>query len=165
MSLATAGTYTTPVAKDWLQQHTNEFTKPHHDYPAMDIGVSDGTPVYAVTNGVVLTLSGGGCGNGITIKGDDNMYYVYCHGTEVLAKQGDRVTVGQQIMISGHTGHVIPAGPAGAHLHFQMDDPSHNQIHLCPHPTVKAWFDGIPRIPNISQQAECPPGQSGVQTG
>ena len=35
-------------------------------------------------------------------------------------KVGDTVRAGQQIGTVGFQGHVIPAGPAGAHLHFEL---------------------------------------------
>jgi murein DD-endopeptidase MepM/ murein hydrolase activator NlpD len=125
----------------WYEQHPDWFTKPHHDYPAADIPVPPNTPVYAARGGRVVTSpTGGDCGQGLVIDGDDGFRYIYCHGTQPVAPEGATVAAGQLVMYSGWTGHVIPAGPEGAHLHFAIRDSS--GVSRCPQLAIEAWAQG-----------------------
>jgi ABC-type multidrug transport system ATPase subunit len=97
--------------------HPDYLTKPHHDFPADDIPVPQGTPVYAVTTGTILTVTplSSDCGNGIVLAGADGYQYVYCHGSQRFVTTGQHVNIGQTIMLSGTTGN-----NTGPHLHFQV---------------------------------------------
>lgn len=140
--------YSLPVDKEFYDENPEWFTKPHHDYPAADIPVPEGTAIYAVRGGTVRS-SGGDCGNGVTIAGDDGVTYTYCHGSDggsvPGALDGDTVSAGQLIMHSSYTGHVVPAGPAGSHLHLAM---SLSGTKLCP----QTLFSGIATgsVPNVN---------------
>jgi murein DD-endopeptidase MepM/ murein hydrolase activator NlpD len=128
------GSYSLPLDKHWYDEHPEWFTQPHHDYPAIDIPVPDGTPVYSVSAGKIISAPvGGGCGVGVEIDAGDNILLIYCHGSDGGsvdgAHEGDQVKAGQLIMHSSYTGHVIPAGPDGAHLHFGI---MFNGTNLCP---------------------------------
>jgi murein DD-endopeptidase MepM/ murein hydrolase activator NlpD len=109
------GGYSLPVDKRWYDEHPEWFTKAHHDYPASDIPVPVGTPVYAISSGTIYE-SGGACGVGVRIEGSDGLSYSYCHGTDggfvAGATEGSTVRAGQLIMHSGNTGH-----STGPHLH------------------------------------------------
>ncbi len=119
MNLIIDGNYALPVERRWYDAHPGWFTQPHHDYPAIDIPVPTGTPVYAVTNGVIVaTPTDGKCGTGIVLNGDDGAQYTYCHGgpgTQTVAA-GDRVTAAQHLMDSASTGN-----STGPHLHFGIE--------------------------------------------
>ncbi len=131
--------YTLPVDPSWYAQHPDWFTKPHHDFPAADIPVPAGTPVLAATSGVVtVSDTGGDCGQGVIVAGDDGATYTYCHGSADLVKAGEHVATGQLIMLSGWSGNVVPAGPAGAHLHFQVSIPEVAGT-VCPQSALVAW--------------------------
>ncbi|MCW7538430.1 M23 family metallopeptidase [Aquabacterium sp. A7-Y] len=93
--------------------------KQHHwsnNYWAIDLMVPTGTPVYSVSAGVVSNYSKGSCGNGMNIKGDDGLSYLYCHGSRYVGVgPGERVRPGQLILYSGNTGQ------SGApHLHLEI---------------------------------------------
>jgi murein DD-endopeptidase MepM/ murein hydrolase activator NlpD len=136
--------YSLPVDRVWYDQNTRWFTKPHHDYPAADIPVPEGTPVYAMVSGVVTAAPvGGRCGLGVSYRGDDGMSYVSCHGSDggVVVGPGDRVSAGQVIMHSSWTGNVQPPGPAGTHLHQGV---RRNGAELCPQPLFQAIADRRP---------------------
>ncbi len=64
-------------------------------------------------------------GNYILIKHQNGLYTLYAHLTSLKVKEGDIVSAGQPIGISGNTGNVSPrptdANPtAGSHLHFEV---------------------------------------------
>ncbi len=104
------------------------------DYPA-----PVGTPVYAVNAGTVIRsesiTSSGNCptlpicggtrisyGNLIVIRlaggGDTTAWSAHLSARRVQV--GQTVQAGQVIGTVGYEGHVIPQGPAGAHLHFEI---------------------------------------------
>jgi len=135
------GGYTLPLPQHWFNEHRYWFTKPHHDYPAADIPVSQGEPVYAAASGTVADApAGGSCGLGVTITGDDGVRYIYCHGTDGgrLVHPGQHVNAGQLIMHVGSTGN-----STGPHLHFGIRV---NGVSRCPQNFLVAVGEG--RAPN-----------------
>ncbi len=148
--LALAGDYGLPLERRWYDEHPEWFTKPHHDYPAADIPVPVDTPLYAVTNGVVVgTPTSGKCGIGIVFNGDDGAQYTYCHGrpgTQAVAI-GDRVTVGQHLLDSASTGN-----STGPHLHFGIRA---DVAQRCPQPFLVAIVDGQPLAPGSLPATGC----------
>lgn len=100
-------------------------------HTGVDFPVKDGTPVYAVGNGQVFdTGYSKAYGNYVEIYHGNNVYSFYAHATSVNSsiKVGTKVTKGQQIMLSGHTGNVT-----GAHLHFEIRTPSYG-FYSCVNP-------------------------------
>lgn len=104
------------------------------DYPA-----APGVPVYAVQSGTVIRsesiTSSGNCstlpicggtrisyGNLLVIQlaSGDHATAWYAHLSERRVKKGDTVKAGQVIGTVGFQGHVLPPGPAGSHLHFEI---------------------------------------------
>jgi hypothetical protein len=116
--VAVTGDYALPVERIWFDQHPEWFTKPHHDYPAADIPVPTGTPIYAAAPGVVVsTPSDGRCGIGVVINGNDGAQYTYCHGLpgSQEVEPGAKVSTGQPLMLSANTGN-----STAPHLHFAI---------------------------------------------
>ena len=147
-NLAVAGDYALPVERRWYDPEW--FTKPHHDYPAADIPVPTGTPLYAVTNGVVVsTPTSGRCGIGVIFNGDDGAQSTYCHGlpgSHSIAT-GDRVTVGQHLMDSASTGN-----STGPHLHFAIKVDGMAQ---CPRLLLVGIAAGAPVTPSSLPTSGC----------
>ena len=97
---------------------------------AIDLVVPEGTPVLAARRGVVMQVESGfdkgGSSNRaqlaeranlVRIIHDDGTMALYAHLQEngVYVKVGQKVSVGQQIAVSGNTGY-----SSGPHLHFAV---------------------------------------------
>lgn len=148
--LSVSGDYALPLERRWYDEHPDRFTRPHHDYPAVDIAVPVGTPLYAITNGVAVgTPTTGKCGTGIVFNGDDGAQYTYCHGqpgTQAVAI-GDDVTVGQHVLDSASTGN-----STGPHLHLSIEAGGAKR---CPQTFLVSIADGQPLAPERLPTSGC----------
>jgi len=91
-----------------------------HD--GLDFAMGTGTPVLATDDGVVILAGDAAYGTTVVIKHPwGNSYYGHLSLLEV--KEGDKVKRGQEIALSGNSGHTT-----GAHLHFGIrpKDPDMN---------------------------------------
>jgi murein DD-endopeptidase MepM/ murein hydrolase activator NlpD len=108
----------------------------HHDYPAADIAAPAGSPVYAISNAVVLNAwhqPDPRCGIGMTIRTGDGQTWTYCHLAVLDPTVVDGVTLatGTQIGLVGATGHAT-----GPHLHLQLQPATS-------YPQYEPWFQGF----------------------
>jgi murein DD-endopeptidase MepM/ murein hydrolase activator NlpD len=108
----------------------------HHDYPAADIAAPEGSPVYAISNAVVLNAwhtADPRCGIGMTIRTQDNLVWTYCHLAflEPAIVDGVSLAGGTQIGLVGSTGHAT-----GPHLHLQLQPPTE-------FPQNQPWFQSF----------------------
>ena len=131
-----AGAWHTPVGRPSTVGCGFGCYKGHtgQDFPA-----PPGTPVYAIQNGTVIKsesiLAGGKRCTAIPICGRNRVSYGnllviqlsdgqvtawYAHLTERQVRVGDTVRAGQVIGTVGFQGRVIPQGPGGSHLHFEI---------------------------------------------
>lgn len=144
------GHYAFPLPVDSVT--VDQIRRSHHDYPASDLGVPEGTPVYAAHPGTVSNTyepcATCKCGWGVTVTGLDNHRYTYCHGTQVAVQPGTEVTAGQLIMTSGNTGN-----STSPHLHFQIRNPAGDLV--CPQEPLEAWWTGIGLSPVTAATSGC----------
>jgi murein DD-endopeptidase MepM/ murein hydrolase activator NlpD len=108
----------------------------HHDYPAADIAAPAGSPVYAITNAVVVNAWHSAdvrCGIGLTIRAVDNRVWTYCHLAylDPTITDGVSLSAGTQLGLVGSTGHAT-----GPHLHLQLQPPTS-------YPQDEAWFQAF----------------------
>jgi murein DD-endopeptidase MepM/ murein hydrolase activator NlpD len=85
-------------------------------HQAIDIGAPMGTPIYAISDGVI-EYSGWGTGYGweIIINHGNGMRTRYAHASKLLVQKGMHVEKGQVIALIGSTGW-----STGPHLHFEL---------------------------------------------
>ncbi|MFT0847477.1 peptidoglycan DD-metalloendopeptidase family protein [Actinomycetaceae bacterium L2_0104] len=96
-------------------------------HAGQDYAADDGTPIYAIADGVVVHAGGsyqGRSNNTIVVRHeiDGKVYeswYVHMYDHGVLVKEGDRVEAGQTIGLVGSNGN-----STGPHLHLEIHDPS-----------------------------------------
>lgn len=146
------GLYTLPVQHGTVT--VEDLRRTHHDYPASDLLIPEGTPVYAAHPGTITHLHQActdcRCGYGVTISGLDDHTYTYCHGQTLTPRlePGAEVAVGEVVMLSGDTGN-----STAPHLHLQIRRPSGELI--CPQPLLEAWWSGIGLTPTAAPTSGC----------
>jgi murein DD-endopeptidase MepM/ murein hydrolase activator NlpD len=108
----------------------------HHDYPAADIAAPAGSPVYAISNAVVLNAwhaADPRCGIGMTIRTADGQIWTYCHLAylDPAVMDGVSLAAGAQVGLVGSTGHAT-----GPHLHLQLQPATS-------YPQDQPWFQSF----------------------
>ncbi|MFF8643510.1 M23 family metallopeptidase [Streptomyces sp. NPDC015345] len=94
------------IRGDWLAGH----------HTGIDLAVPTGTPVYAVSAGVVvLARRSGQYGKAVTVRMRDGHYAVFAHLSRIKVRQGARIRAGARIGSSGATGRAT-----GPHLHLEI---------------------------------------------
>jgi murein DD-endopeptidase MepM/ murein hydrolase activator NlpD len=89
----------------------NEPRSPH---PGLDLRASAGTPVHASGAGlVVLSQELYYSGNIVIVDHGGGLFTLYAHLSELHVKEGQEITAGQVVGLSGATGRVT-----GPHLHW-----------------------------------------------
>ncbi len=108
------------------------YNTPEGSHAGVDIDAPRGTPVSAITSGVVEKVGqqNYGFGNYVMIRhpnvpdmskpgGVTTLYSTYAHLDVLLVKEGETVRKGQQIGTVGNTGLVF--GATGYHLYFEIN--------------------------------------------
>lgn len=171
---AAGGEYAFPVVADPISYH-----RTHAGYPATDIFADCGSPVRAVTDGLVIEVSRvdrynpdhpDGADKGgrfVSVRGDDGVRYYGSHLREVSPgiDAGVRVAAGQRVGSVGRTGNSSNV----CHLHFGVSPPCAatgdwwiRRGVVWPWPYLDAWGDGADRSPASEVAAwhrdhGCPP--------
>jgi LysM repeat protein len=90
-----------------------------HGHNGIDIGVPEGTKIYASAAGKIIVSKNsgynGGYGSYIVISHPNGTQTVYAHLSKTAVAAGTEVVQGQLIGYSGNTGR-----STGAHLHFEI---------------------------------------------
>ncbi len=109
------GTLSSPFGERWGRMHEG-----------IDIAVEEGTPVKAAECGTVCYVSenAGGYGKFIRIDHGYGVMSSYAHLSKIEVSEGDTVSAGTVIALSGNTGR-----STGPHLHFEITE---NDIPLDP---------------------------------
>ena len=150
-----AGTWAFPLPLGAIP--ASALDDPHHDYPATDLLVPEGTPVFAITGGTVVTIQTFAanwwtagcnttnapagcttCGTGLTVQTHDGLRHTYCHASRLYVTRGDQITPGQHVADTGNTGR---SGTPHLHLELRL-----NGIQLCPQPLLQAISAGTPPV-------------------
>jgi len=86
-------------------------------HPAVDLAGPIGTPVKAMSSGVVISAgwSDLGYGNLVEIQYWDGTVSWYAHNTSLAVSVGDKVTPGMVVSYRGSTGH-----STGPHVHLEI---------------------------------------------
>jgi murein DD-endopeptidase MepM/ murein hydrolase activator NlpD len=133
LSPSFAGEYVFPVGGT---PETVSVSHTHHDYPAADIAAPHGSPVYALTDGVVLDAwpqGNGNCGIGLTLQVGDGRDWTYCHLSylDPAVRPGTALAGGAAVGLVGSTGHAT-----GPHLHLQLQPATS-------YPQDEPWFQAF----------------------
>lgn len=83
-----------------------------------DLMAAYGTPLAAVTSGVVRTASSGAGGISLYLRGDDGVTYFYAHNSRNSVSSGERVKAGEIVGAVGTSGNAPESAP---HLHFERN--------------------------------------------
>lgn len=100
--------------------YERRFGMPHQ---AIDIPATQGSPVMAAADGIVVKAVDNGLGfNSVVIRHAGGFATLYGHVSEFFVREGDRVYAGDIIALSGGTPGTKGAGhmTTGAHLHLQF---------------------------------------------
>lgn len=145
------GEWSLPGPRELIDRNPGVLNASHHDYPAWDWLIPQGTPVYAVRGGRVdvvrtwpynwwqfgcHTNGENGCstcGVGITVVDEQGARWTYCHGSAVLPKVGDHIHAGQLILRSGNTGR---SGTPHLHIEIRVDGEPR-----CPQPLLRSLYE------------------------
>ena len=116
--------FCSPIGENWRNVVTSEFgyrrdpfTGERKGHSGMDLAVPTGTSVRAALPGTVTvsTYNQGGYGYYVMIDHGNGLSTLYGHNSQLLARVGQTVEVGDVIALSGSTGR-----STGPHLHFEV---------------------------------------------
>jgi len=104
-----------PIAQ---YEQITSLLKDRPTHKGMDFKTPVGTEVTAPRPGVVTRANWNWTANGncLEIRYDDGVLAKFLHLSENRVKEGDRVSVGQLVALTGNTGH-----STAPHLHYQLD--------------------------------------------
>ena len=94
------------------------------EHGGIDIGAAEYSEIYAADAGTVLYAGWEpGYGNFVILEHEDGYYTVYGHCVELLSQPEMKVKRGDVIALVGNTGD-----STGAHLHFEVRDPTGERV-------------------------------------
>ena len=97
-------------------EREHPITGEHSTHTGWDIAADEGTPLFAMYDGVVCeTGSGGSYGNYLEMQVTEDFSVIYAHCQTVFVNTGDAVHAGQMVALVGSTGV-----STGNHLHLEF---------------------------------------------
>ena len=154
--------YALPVSPQLVDEP--RIVRPHHDYPAWDLGLPAGTPLVAMTSGTVITAATAGvypadpnrCGTTVALAGVDGATYTYCHLSRLAVRPGQMVGAGALVGLSGGQPGAPGAGNTTCpHLHLGIRV---GGAAVCPQPLLLAIARQTPINPAVAPAAGCVQG-------
>lgn len=104
------------LSSNFNPRRTHPVTGRISPHNGTDFAMPIGTPVTAPANGVVERVSNHhAAGRYIVVRHDNGYRTRYLHLSRPLVSQGERVTMGERIALSGNTGR-----STGPHLHYEV---------------------------------------------
>jgi murein DD-endopeptidase MepM/ murein hydrolase activator NlpD len=104
-----------------VRHNADGSKKPHQGW---DFFAQVGTPCFAVADGTVaLVTSGGDYGKVVVhsfVFDEQTLFAAYAHMSAIEVAQGQRVTRGQRIGLSGNSGNASTMTGQDQHLHFEV---------------------------------------------
>ena len=98
-----------------FENRVNPITGKKEFHNATDVAAAYGTPIFSVTDCVVIEVSEDEVyGKNVTTK-NDNITYRYCHLSNTNLKQGWNIKQGEVIGYVGNSGYAT-----GPHLHIEV---------------------------------------------
>ena len=105
-----------PCGQRWTYSHHSGEVRRALDFVRADGGTTNGTPVLASAGGTAYRYSQpSGAGNYIAIEHGGGWKTYYFHLSAYSVGNGQQVSQGQQIGVTGSTGN-----STGPHLHFEI---------------------------------------------
>ena len=116
-SPAPTGGYSSPIPGDWSGLVSCEFGTGYAGHTGMDLAIPVGTELRSVADGTVLFTRNSTTGYGVhvAINHGGGVVTLYAHCSKILVGEGQKVTKGQAIALSGNTGN-----STGPHLHLEF---------------------------------------------
>jgi hypothetical protein len=117
------------------------------NHRGIDFGIPVGSPLTAVTNGVISTMGSdaNGYGNWVEVKHEDGTASRYGHLSQIGVSRGQKVVAGQVVGKSGGKAGAPGAGNStGPHLHFEILNSSGVKVNPAP------YLSGAPAAPSNS---------------
>lgn len=105
-----------PVPSPW------KITQGLHWYNAVDFATGEcDSPIFAAAQGEIQRTGWDTrAGRYVRILHPNGVVTFYGHMSKIAVSAGQKVSQGQIIGYIGYSGHTIPAGPGGCHLHFDV---------------------------------------------
>lgn len=113
------GRFADPCPGSYLTSSFGYRDFDHKFHKGIDLGTNGNEiPVYAAESGTIVRAEyDDAAGNWVMIDHGDGLVTKYMHFSHTFVKEGEQVTKGQQIGLTGTTGH-----STGIHLHFQVEE-------------------------------------------
>ncbi len=112
--------FASPLDSAYISSHygyrTNPVSGKYKLHSGLDLACSEGSSIYAVSDGVVVTSKySDSYGNYIIIEHENGYQTLYAHCSRLLKDKGDYVNCGDVIALVGSTGN-----STGPHLHIEV---------------------------------------------